>query len=153
MEAISFPSANPRPRWLRYSLRTLLLLMTGLCIWLALQVNAARRQREAVAAILKAGGEVYFDYQLTRQPDGTLAKVPKPQDASPNAPLWLREFLGDEYFRKVEWVNISKKTLLSESDFQKLAGLPDLKYLEMQRLSIQRNDSQEATRLINDADL
>src|SRR5215471_19817094 len=126
MEAISFPSANPRPRWLRYSLRTLLLLMTILCIWLGLQVNAARRQREAVAAILKAGGDIAFDYQLIRQPDGTLTKNPKPQEASPNAPRWLREYLGDEYFRRVEWVNVSKKTL-SESDFQKLSELPDLK--------------------------
>ena len=53
-----------RRRWFRFSLRMLLVVVTVLCVWLGFKVNAARRQKEAVEAILKAGGQVSYDYQL-----------------------------------------------------------------------------------------
>jgi hypothetical protein len=46
------PPAPPRRRWFRISLRTLLLLVTVLCIWLGVKVNLARRQKEAIAALI-----------------------------------------------------------------------------------------------------
>jgi hypothetical protein len=55
--------AGMKSRWFRFSLRTLLLVIAVLCVWLGIQVNAARRQKEAVAAIQKAGGEINFDFQ------------------------------------------------------------------------------------------
>jgi len=50
-----------KSRWFRFSLRTLLLLIAALCVWLGIQVNAARRQKDAVAAILNTGGAVHYD--------------------------------------------------------------------------------------------
>ncbi len=55
-------------RWFRFGLRTLLIAITVLCIWLGFKVNAARRQHEVVQAILQAGGTVAYDYQLLRVP-------------------------------------------------------------------------------------
>jgi predicted xylose isomerase-like sugar epimerase len=40
----------------------LLLVVTVLCVWLGFNVNAARRQKEAVQAIRLAGGSVWFEY-------------------------------------------------------------------------------------------
>jgi predicted xylose isomerase-like sugar epimerase len=53
---------KPKRRWFRFSLRMLLLVVTVLCVWLGFNVNAARRQKEAVQAIRLAGGSVWFEY-------------------------------------------------------------------------------------------
>ena len=50
---VVLPRSLPRlrRRWLRFSLRTFLLVLTGLCIWLGVNVNQAQQQKEAVAAL------------------------------------------------------------------------------------------------------
>src|ERR1051325_4626005 len=42
-------SSAPRRRWFRYSLRTLLALMTLFCVWLGVQVKWSRDRHEALA--------------------------------------------------------------------------------------------------------
>ena len=69
-ENVAAKPARSRRRWLRFSLRTLFIVVTLLCVWLGIQVNAARRQREAVTAILNIGGKFSFDYQRTAAPAG-----------------------------------------------------------------------------------
>src|SRR5262245_10359599 len=101
-------------KWFRFSLRTMLVLITALCIWLGFQVNAARRQREAVAAILKVGGSVKYDFQMVLNPT-----IPSPlnvsykslKDASPPGPAWLRHLIGDEYFQDVVEVIFQDKVI------------------------------------------
>ena len=53
---ITKPSAVRKRRWFRFSLRTMLLATTMLCIWLGWKINAAREQRQAVAAVRELGG-------------------------------------------------------------------------------------------------
>ena len=48
--------AQPKRGWLRFSLRTLLILTALVAVWLGVQVNKAQKQRAAVAAIKAAGG-------------------------------------------------------------------------------------------------
>ena len=50
----------PRRRWLRFSLRTLLLFTTLIAVWLGSQVNRAQKQRTAAVTILEAGGQLHF---------------------------------------------------------------------------------------------
>ena len=97
-----------RRRWFRFSLRLLFVVMTVLCIWLGIQVNAARRQKEAVAAILRAGGEVNYDYQMMPDPIvpamggfsiSFFSMFYADRNVSPPGPTWLRNQFGDEYFR------------------------------------------------------
>lgn len=88
---------QPRRRWLRFSLASLLAVTTVLCILLAIFFNRVRRQERAVRAIEAAGGHIVFDYQqdyLDRNPllsDYSRAPVP--------GASWLREYLGDDLFR------------------------------------------------------
>jgi hypothetical protein len=53
--------AKPKLRWFQFSLRTLLVFVTLCaipCSWLAVKMQQAKRQREAVVAIEKLGGFV-----------------------------------------------------------------------------------------------
>jgi len=88
-----------RRRWLQFSLSTILLLVTALSLWLGVVVNRARKQRDAVAAIEKAGGGVAYDFQMS-------PSFPPP--GKPPGPRWLRRMLGDEYFQSVYTANLNK---------------------------------------------
>src|SRR5262245_63470489 len=96
--------ARMKTRWFRFSLRTLLLLIAALCVWLGIQVNAAHRQKEAVAAITKAGGTVIYDYQNLQLVDR--AGITWDDSRLPPGPAWLRQRIGDDYFRTVVDVSL-----------------------------------------------
>lgn len=110
---------KPTPRrWFQYSLRTFLVLMTALAVWLGVVVNRAREQREAVEAIEALGGAVTYDWEL------------EPNRKEPPGPGWLRTLIGDDFFQEVHEV-----ALLSDfhSDVQPdshiRSAIPQLKRL------------------------
>ena len=88
-------TASPKRRWLQFSLRTLFILTALLAVWLGFYVKRVRDQRETVAAILKAGGTVAYDYQSPPKvsPGGPLYPT-----ARPPGPSWLRNLIGEDYF-------------------------------------------------------
>src|SRR5690242_2103966 len=57
------PAAMPRSffRWRRFSLRSLLIAVTALAVWLGGQSNLAKRQRKTVQDISNMGGVVAYD--------------------------------------------------------------------------------------------
>src|SRR5262245_18603147 len=126
--------AQPRRRWLRFSLRTLLVAMTILCVWLGLKVNAARRQREAVAAIAKSGAIIRYDYEMISVPGSpnTLGYNP---NAAPPGPAWLRGFLGEDFFCDVIGIFFPGSTI-TESDLSQLAKFPELKSVTFCQMKI-----------------
>jgi hypothetical protein len=85
-------------RRLRFSLRAMMLVIVLLGIWLGWQVNRAREQRQAVAAVQNYGGWVHYDYDFV---NGKLTS-----GRSPWAPHWLRGLLGDEFFQEVRQVSL-----------------------------------------------
>src|SRR6476660_2290546 len=95
--------------WLKFSLRTALLSVTLLCIWLAVESTRARRQQRAIAAIQQLGGRIGFDYQLDRSHKWTKRK-------GPAAPQWLREGIGDDYFRRVVLINFDEGSDPTDDD-------------------------------------
>jgi len=71
-------------RRFQFSLRSLLAFMLLLSVplgWLAWKMQRAKRQREAVEGILKAGGRIGYDYEFV-----------------PRAPVWVRKSLGEDFF-------------------------------------------------------
>lgn len=127
------PKTKPNRRWFKFSLRTLLVLMTVLCVWLGLQVNAARRQREAVTAILKAGGMITYDWQYgpPAKPTGNYL-VDYGQSlnnsASPRWP-WLSTVFGDDCFQSVTGVLFNTPNPnATKANYDQIAKLPALKF-------------------------
>ena len=114
--------SKPRRRWFQYSLRTLLVLVTVLCVWLAVTANRARKQREAVAAIEAVGGVVYYEYQTK-------------SGQKPPGPKWLRELIGDEYFVSVVLVDFNE-TQVTDAGLMHLKGLTKLELLYLNRTQI-----------------
>lgn len=116
----------PKKRWLRLSLRTLLVVVTVLCVVLGWKVRQVCRQKEALAWVAEHNGTVGFDYQknwLEDSPDifGT-----------PPGPRWLHELIGVDYFIKPTIVVVSDGDL---EDLGPLADLPSLQWLVVESYS------------------
>jgi len=115
-------TAMSHSRWLRFSLRTLLVFVLLASVplgWFAWKLKQADRQRKAVAAILKTKACVYFDYQYDsrgRIIDGATAK--------PNGPHWLRELVGRDFFDGVYAVDAM---MIDDIELKHVSDLPGLK--------------------------
>jgi Leucine-rich repeat (LRR) protein len=80
----------------------LLVLMTAVavaCSWLAVEMQRAERQRNAVEAIARDSRDVWYDYQVDTPP------CLMNKRAKPPAPAWLRHVLGDDFFCDTAVVN------------------------------------------------
>ncbi len=106
------PITNRR-RWFRYSMRTMLVVVTLLCIWLGLVVSRAERQRRAVAALRDMRARVDYD-TTTMTPGGP-----------PTHWRWLRTWLGDDYFD-----NVIEVFMFRDADDEFLQRVGDLQGLK-----------------------
>ena len=94
------PSISYGRRWFQFRLRTLLLATIALnCAfcWVGFNLKQAHVQREAVEAVLRMRGEVFYRY--SNSPFGAASKK------SP-APEWLTKVLGDDFWGDVVRVDI-----------------------------------------------
>ena len=89
-----------KPRWLRFSLRGTFVLVTLLCVWLGMEVSRVRRQEQAVAKVLELGGGVFFADQFDPK------RSPQMNSGS-MVPHWLRQAVGEKFFRRVVTVNFN----------------------------------------------
>jgi Leucine-rich repeat (LRR) protein len=125
-------SKRGKRRWVRYSLRAFLVVVTLICIVVGWEASRARRQGEAVREVERLGGVVRFDYQLDEK--GALVS-----DAEPPAPAWLRDALGEEHFRRVIALDLSYggprlgENQITDERLAILGGVPDLTTLELGR--------------------
>ena len=98
-------------RWhFQFSIRSLLVLTVAValpCNWLAIEMQKARHQREAVNAINNSGGIVQYDL------------------CTP-APIWLKNLFGEDLFADVIGVGAIK-----DAQLKHCAGLPRLQELEL----------------------
>src|SRR6478672_3012536 len=103
--ANSAPADKPNSRRLpfRFSLRTLLLGITVLCIGLAWWVHRVKAQKAAVKGIQESGGWVYYDYERFN--------TEKKSDAHPESPVpaWLLTAFGVDFFHSVDVVSMVYK--------------------------------------------
>ena len=87
-----FPKS--RRRWLRMSVRGLIVLVLLIGVALGWVVRSAHIQRDAVAAIESAGGGVIYDWEAQNGPEAS--------STGPWwAPNWLMECIGIDYFGHV----------------------------------------------------
>ncbi len=114
---------KPKRRWAQFSLATMFLVVTAICVWLAAHVRAANRQRAAVAAIRAAGGDCYYDYEL--EVDDPFA------EPAPPGPAWLRERLGIDHLASITTVYVRRHAQLARL-LPHLCKLPKLATLEIE---------------------
>ena len=82
---------GPWRRFLRFSVRGMIVLVLVIGAGLGWIVRSASIQREAVAAIEKAGGGVFYDWHWNN-----VKLIP----AGPTwAPRWAVDLIGEDYFR------------------------------------------------------
>lgn len=87
-------------RWprFRFRLRTFVLIVTLLAVWLSIHLQRAHRQKLAVEKFREYGGWVAYDYQIE---DSTT----NPERQS-WVPEWLRQTVGIDFFHNVAHVNL-----------------------------------------------
>jgi hypothetical protein len=126
-------------RWFRFGLRTLLIALTVLCVWLGFKVNAARRQHEVVQAILQAGGTVAYDYQLKPVKGFIDDDFNINSDIASPVPGWLRSIFGNDFFSDVNYVDLNGG-LSPEFEINRLTDLPSLLRLNIHSRSLREAD-------------
>lgn len=117
-------NAEPtRRRWYQFSLRSYLVVLLVLSVWIGVAADRARRQKRAVEVIT----------QLDTQHDGEVVF-----ESTTWAPGWLRRLLGDDYFRTAVEVSFYRThgARIEDEDLQCLEDLPDLKSVVVHRLPI-----------------
>jgi hypothetical protein len=110
-----------RTRYRRFSLRTLLIVLTVLCIWIGWYSWVAHRQAKAVSEIRNVGGVVYYSHQMKgfTDPPNPMRKI-------------IAEKLGEEWAYTVAGVTFyPDKNHTADDLVQVLSYIPNL-----QRLSI-----------------
>ena len=110
---------KPKRRWLRFNLRSFLIVITILSAWVGWYVYRAEKQRTTVQWVQENGGSVFYDCQFgdARNFMG---------DPQPAVPKRLLDMLGVDYFSSVTLVVIDDQEL---SDVTPLAHLKNLKSL------------------------
>ena len=116
------PAEKRRRRWYQYSLRSLLILMLLVSLfmsWFTVKRKRALAQKKAVEAIVAADGIVQYDYEFDKNGDWV-------KGATGRGLQWLRKVVGTDYFDSVASVQVDSK-----EGVEGLAGLADLKSIEI----------------------
>lgn len=113
------------PRWMRFSLRTFLLVITLVAIWIGFKCQRAREQANAVAALQKLSVQVIYDWQYRMG----RYELP-PTSAKPSAPEWLRKAVGEHFFQTVVRID-GNFAQIHDADLKILEQLPEIRYVSL----------------------
>ena len=105
---------KPKRRWMQVSLRTVLVLVTLLCVALSMWGVPAERQRRAVAAVQELDGSVFY---VEADPASEMFPV-----------TFLRRWLPPDYCDEINYVDLSR-TEVTDAGLAHLQGLTSLQVL------------------------
>ncbi len=117
--------ARPQRTYLRVSIRTMIVLVLVIGAGLGWGVRNARIQRDAVAAIKNAGGNVTYHWEWN---NGKYVRAGRPW-----APKWLVNLIGVDYFGHVTTVGFYQPT--KDAVIVQVAGLTGLQQLHLRGTS------------------
>ena len=116
------PRSNTKRRFLQFSLRAVLVLITIFAMWLGYVCKLARDQKTAVDRVYELRGWVYYEHEYHK---GRHVK-----GAKPPGPTWLRKIIGNEFFQDVTRVGLSK-TDVTDADLRLVGRLTSLHSLDL----------------------
>lgn len=114
-------------RWFQFSLRTFLLLILFVSFplgWLAIRVERANGQKQAVSALRQFPGIIRYDFQFDSP------------TKEPEYPSWAAKLLGDDFFADVEFVCLGGREKFTDTELAHVRDLPGLKVLKLSGASI-----------------
>jgi hypothetical protein len=119
----SQPNPAPRPwrRFLRFSVRGLIVVVLVIGAGLGWIGREANIQRDAVAAVKNAGGAVRYDWEWT---DGSAITGGKPW-----APKWTVDLIGADYFGHVTQVWLHPSSTATDATLAHVGRLTRLQGL------------------------
>lgn len=104
-------------KWLRFSLRTALLVFTLVAVWLAWLVPRIQKQRAAVQWMEGFGRTVYYSHM----------RKPKGQRDAP-VPQWLIDIFGIDTFATIDMVWLDDRPV---GDISLVRNLPNVNHFEL----------------------
>ena len=124
---------KPKRRFLRYSLRTMLVVVLVLSVWLGYMANQAAKQRRAVEVLeaMEPWGAVHYDYKYDAS---DLRMVPTSKDR--HEPEFLGMSLGAIWPRPVLWVDLRGNWVNNKDLAQVVTAFPQVEYLSLHGASI-----------------
>ena len=129
-------SGDKSPRCLlRFSLRTFLLIIllsTVPMVWLGWKLERTRQQRQVVEWVQKRGGTALHAHA----------------GASRLAPRWLRNCLGDDFFRRLDYVELPN---MAVDDLTPLAEMTEMRSIDLYYAPV--SDLRPLARMTNMRDL
>lgn len=127
-------SKKLKRRWFQFSLRTVILVVTAICVLLFLLTNSAKKQKEAVAWVEAQGGSVDYEWSLDAKGDVD-RRIQRPEINKPIG--WLIDTLGDDYFYDVVRVWVGSSTVKPPlSDISALSRFPKITELWLTRINV-----------------
>src|SRR4051812_40427054 len=105
---------NPHRCWFRYSLRTLLIVVTIASAgfgWIGVKYRSVLRRRAAIETIRAAGGRASYGHEESMF------------RTAPPGPAWLRWYLGDDFFAEMFGVALQGDAV-TDAALASLADLP-----------------------------
>ena len=130
MDAITEKTAKPRRRWLRFSLRTLLIVVTVLSVplgWVGWEMGQVRRERATIAWVEEMGG--YVSFHTEEDPFGGANRFRSGADKR----SWWEESTDKWFGKRVRWVRLNYTKV---SDLSPLAELKNLNQLVLNNTQV-----------------
>lgn len=126
---------NRKRHWYQFRLQRLF-VVTLICAvaasWVAHRRDKKHAEREAVAAVRKAGGFVFYESDLNEIDDsGRIINPPRPR-----GPDWLRKLAGDDSFNDPVFVSYNKAPNSAQATLASVAQLDKVQYLSLQSSNI-----------------
>jgi hypothetical protein len=115
-------------RYLRFTVRGLLVLVVVIGVWMGWLARSARIQREAVSAITRAGGSVTYDWEWR---NGTPIPAGKPW-----APQWLVRLIGVDYFDHVTAAQLEGSWSAADAAIVQVGRLTQLQLLYLNEVCL-----------------
>ncbi len=122
------PISRPWRRFLRFSMRGMILLVFVVGAGLSWIVRQAHIQRDAVAAIRKAGGSVFYNWEMYHG-----KAIP---GGRPWAPSWIVESIGVDFFGHVTHVEFGGTSRPADTVLAEVGRLNQLQRLWLSNSSV-----------------
>jgi internalin A len=120
--------SRPWRRFLRFSVRGMIVLVLIVGVWLGLLVRSAHIQRDAVTAIRRSGGSVNYDWEWSNGKSIVGGK--------PWAPRWFADPIGVDYFGHVTYVWLSFSSAATDEAIVQVERLTRLQQLSVFQSSL-----------------